>query len=55
MKLYGAAFFLSGVVAQNSQGPGKGPWEVVTPESQGLSHAALDEAAEKTFQGLNKN
>jgi hypothetical protein len=38
------ALALTLAVASNL-GPGAGPWEVASPESQGLSSAALDEAA----------
>ena len=34
------------VLAQRPEGPGKGRWEVVTPESQGLSTPALERAEE---------
>lgn len=38
--------------AQNL-GPGAGPWEVVTPESQGLSTAALEIADRNTENGMS--
>lgn len=43
---------ISAVAAQN--GPGPGPWEKVTPESQGLSSAALQKAADEVSKDVSQ-
>ena len=50
LKLAAGAALLATSAAQF--GPGVGPWEVVTPESQGLSSEALREADQATESGM---
>jgi len=45
-----AAVLLAAMVSARSQGPGKGPWETASPESQGLSSDEL-RAAEEAVNG----
>ena len=43
-----------GAVAHAQDGPGRGAWEVRTPESQGLSTEALRAAEELTNQEVKR-
>jgi CubicO group peptidase (beta-lactamase class C family) len=48
------ALLASVAVAASQDGPGQGPWQTGTPESQGLSTQALDEAAERIVKEYEK-
>jgi len=51
MRQVAAAVLLAASAGARSMGPGKGPWETATPESQGLSSEELREAEE----AVNRN
>jgi CubicO group peptidase (beta-lactamase class C family) len=48
----GLAAAVHGAAAQDGLGPGSGPWEVASPESQGLSTAELEAADAATESGM---